>query len=150
MKVEKTIDIAATPEKIWPFLVDPEKIPKWFDSFKKCEFKSEKHSGVGTQYYVEEKVPGPLRKINFEATVWNNNKNLTLEMTSGKNINSYEINWRLQQDQSHTQFHFREEVGMPFGLIGKILGVLGQNTADKMVEEMLIKLKSLSENEREI
>jgi len=39
---------------------------------------------------------------------------------------------------------------MPFGLIGKILGVLGQNTADKMVEEMLIKLKSLSENEREI
>ncbi len=145
MKVEKNIEIAATPEKIWPFLVDPKKIPQWFDSFKKCEFISEKHSGVGTTYYVEEKVPGPLRKINFESTDWNDKKNLTLKMTSGKNVGSYEINWQLEQDQSHTQFYFREDVGMPFGPIGKILGFLGQNTADKMVEGMLFKLKTLSE-----
>lgn len=42
-------------------------------------------------------------------------------------------------------FHFVEEIGMPFGVVGKILGVLGQNTADKMFEGMLMKLKDLSE-----
>ncbi|MCK5164619.1 MAG: SRPBCC family protein [Desulfobacula sp.] len=145
MKVEKSIKITAVPEKIWPFLVDPKKIPLWFDSFKKCQFTSEKHTGVGATYYVEEKVPGPLRKINFESTTWNDNKSLTLKMTSGKNVNSYEIHWQLQKDQSGTKFHFTEEVGMPFGPIGKILGLLGQSTADKMVEDMLGKLKSLSE-----
>ncbi len=36
---------------------------------------------------------------------------------------------------------------MPFGVIGKILGVLGQSAADKMVEAMLIKLKKLSEEQ---
>ncbi len=93
MKVEKSIEITAAPEKIWPFLVDPAKIVLWFDTFKKCEFLSDKHSGVGTNYYVEEKVPGPLRKINFETIDWDVNKKLTLKMTSGKNVNSYEIRW---------------------------------------------------------
>lgn len=119
----------------------------WFDSFKRCEYASEKHSGAGTAYYVEEKVPGPLRKINFEAATWNNNENLVLEMTSGKNVNSYEIRWDLKGAPSGTTFHFVEEVGMPFGVLGKILGVLGQGTADKMVAAMLVKLKNLSEGQ---
>ena len=145
MKVEKSIKISATPEKIWPFLVDAEKIPMWFDSFKKCEYAGETRTGVGTGYYVEEKVPGPLRKINFESTVWDENEHLKLNMTSGKNVSSYEIRWDLNGDESGTTFHFVEEVGMPFGVIGKVLGVLGQGTADKMVEGMLAKLKTLSE-----
>lgn len=145
MKVEKSIEISAPPEKIWPFLVDPAKIVMWFDTFKKCEYTSEKHSGVGTTYYVEEKVPGPLRKINFEVRIWDENERLTLKMTSGKNVNTYEIRWNLKSAQSGTIFHFVEDIGMPFGIIGKILGVIGQRTADKMVESMLIKLKNLSE-----
>jgi hypothetical protein len=36
---------------------------------------------------------------------------------------------------------------MPFGVIGKILGVLGQGTADKMVIGMLMKLKHLCEEQ---
>jgi len=117
----------------------------WFDTFKKCEYTSGKHSGVGTTYYVEEKVPGPLRKINFEVIIWDENERLTLKMTSGKNVNTYEIRWDLKSTQSGTIFHFVENIGMPFGIIGKILGVIGQRTADKMVEGMLIKLKNLSE-----
>ena len=148
MKVEKSIEISASPEKIWPFLVDPAKIVMWFDSFKKCEYTNEKHSGAGTTYYVEEKVPGPLRKINFEAIIWDENERLTLKMTSGKNINSYEIRWNLKISQSGTIFHFVEDVGMPFGIIGKFLGIMGQRTADKMVEGMLSKLKNLSEEHR--
>ena len=147
MKVEKSIEISVTPDKIWPFLIEPEKILMWFDSFKKCEYASDKHSGSGTAYYVEEKVPGPLRKINFETIIWNENESLTLKMTSGKNVNSYEIRWDLKSTQSGTTFHFVEEIGMPFGVIGKVLGVLGQSTADKMVEGMLMKLKNLSEEQ---
>ena len=145
MKVEKSIKISAPPEKIWPFLIDAEKIPMWFDSFRKCEITSEKKSGVGTTYYIEEKVPGPLRKINFESTTWDENECLILNMTKGANVSSYEIRWNLHGDETGTTFHFVEEVGMPFGVIGKVLGVLGQNTANKMVEQMLGKLKALSE-----
>lgn len=145
MKVDKSIHILATPEKIWPFLVQPEKVVMWFDSFKKCEYTSEKKSGIGTAYYVEEKVPGPLRKIYFEAVDWDENERLTLKMLSGNNVSSYEIRWNLTKVPSGTTFHFVEHVGMPFGVIGKVLGKFGQKTAEKMVEGMLTKLKKLSE-----
>ena len=29
MKVQRSIEIAAPPEKIWPFLVEPDNILKW-------------------------------------------------------------------------------------------------------------------------
>ena len=145
MRVDKSIEISAEPEKIWPFLIDPNKIPLWFDSFKKCECTSEKNSGVGTTYYVEEKVPGPLRKINFESTSWDENEKMTLQMVSGKNVSSYEIQWHLEPAEAGTRFHFIEDVGMPFGFVGKILGALGQQTANRMVGDMLIKLKNLAE-----
>ena len=147
MKVEKSVEIAASPEKIWPFLIDPQKIVMWFDTFKKVEYTSDRHSGVGTTYYIEEKVPGPLRKINFKAINWDENKQLTFSMTSGVGVKSYEIRWEIKADHSGTKFYFMEDVGMPFGFIGSIMGALGQKTAEKMVEGMLLKLKELSESQ---
>lgn len=146
MKVEKSVNISASPDKIWPYLTEPQKMKMWFDTFKKVEFLNKKHSGLGTTYYIEEKVPGPLRKINFEAVNWDENKRLTLRMTSGVGVKSYEINWELKAEQSDTIFYFTEDVGMPFGIIGSIMGILGQKTADKMVEGMLLNLKKISES----
>ena len=148
MIVEKSIQIEASSQAIWPFFTEPAKIMMWFDTFKKFECTSGCQSGLGTTYYVEEKVPGPLRKINFKTNTWEENKLLVLRMTSGQNVNSYEIRWQLEENQSGTNFYFKEEVGMPFGPIGKILGRLGQSTAEKMVENMLCKLKELSENHK--
>lgn len=145
MKVEKSIVILAAPEKIWPYLVEPAKIMMWFDTIKKCEYAGDRQSGEGTAYYMEEKTPGPLRKINFTAAVWEENKSITLSMITGENVSSYEIQLSLEKADAGTTFNFVEEVGMPFGFIGKILGALGQGVADRMVEAMLVKLKNLSE-----
>ena len=146
MKIEKSVKISASPDEIWPYLTEPQKMMMWFDTVRKVEFISEKHSGLGTTYYIEEKVPGPQRKINFEAVNWDENKRLTLRMTSGVGVKSYEIDWEIKSEQSGTTFYFTEDVGMPFGIIGSIMGILGQKTADKMVEGMLVKLKKLSES----
>jgi uncharacterized protein YndB with AHSA1/START domain len=146
MKVEKSIRIEASSQEIWPFLVEPEKIMMWFDTFEKFECTRESHAGLGNTYYVEEKVPGPLRKINFLVVEWEENQKIVLKMTSGKNVNSYVIRFQLTDGPSGTYFNFFEEVGMPFGPVGKMFGWLGQNTADKMVENMLNKLKEISES----
>ena len=126
-------------------MTDPAKIPLWFDTFKKCQYVGEQRSGVGTRYYVEEKVPGPLRKVHFEAVAWDENTALRLRMKSGENVSSYEIHWKLKAHDTGTAFHFVEDVGMPFGILGRLLGVLGRRTAEKMVEAMLRRLKTLCE-----
>jgi hypothetical protein len=44
----------------------------------------------------------------------------------------------MEPNESGTMLYFSENVGMPFGFIGKILGALSQRMADSLVEEMLI------------
>ena len=74
MRVEKSIDIAAPPDKIWPFLVEPENVLRW-SNFNKFEYLGEKHSGSGTMIYVEEKAsPLPLMKVSFTITEWVENE----------------------------------------------------------------------------
>jgi len=41
MRVERSVEIAAPPEKIWPFLVEPEKILEWCITFEKFEYTGE-------------------------------------------------------------------------------------------------------------
>lgn len=68
MKVQRSIEIAAPPEKIWPFLVEPDKILKWCITLEKFEYTGEQRSGVGTPFYFEEKAAGGLMKLNFVVT----------------------------------------------------------------------------------
>jgi hypothetical protein len=41
MEVTKSIDIAVTPEKIWPFMSEPAKILEWYIPLQKFEYISE-------------------------------------------------------------------------------------------------------------
>ncbi len=146
MRVERSIEIAAPPEKIWPFLVEPENILKWCITFKKFEYTSEQCSGVGTPFYIEEKAgPMPLMKLNFTVTEWAENEKLAFSMTSGTGVKGYEQRWIVEVTPTGSRFTFMEDVELPFGIIGKLMGLVGQRSSEAHVREMLAKLKSLVE-----
>ena len=145
MKVHKSIEIAAPPEKIWPFLVDPDKILKWCITFLKFEYTSEQHSGVGTTFYLEEKAGGPLMKLNFKITEWVENEKVTFSMTSGNFVKGYDQSWTIQAIPSGSSFTFKEEVVLPYGVLGKIMGFVAGRGSEATVGKMLPKLKSLTE-----
>ena len=146
MRVQKSIEIAAPPEKIWPFLVEPEKILKWCITFKKFEYTSEQRSGTDTTLYIEEKAgPMPLMKLNFSVTEWLENERLAFRMTSGTGVKGYEQSWTVEATPSGSRFTFMEEVELPFGIIGKLIGLVGQNMSKATVGKMLVILKSLAE-----
>ena len=54
MKVQKSIDITVSPDKIWPFFVEPEKVMQWCITFRKYEYTNKQYYGVGTPIYIEE------------------------------------------------------------------------------------------------
>jgi len=146
MKVQRSIEIAAPPEKIWHFLVEPEKILQWCITFEKFEYTGEQRSGVGTPFYIEEKAgPMPLMKLNFAATEWEENKRLAFSMTSGTGVKGYEQRWTVEAIPSGSRFTFAEEVELPYGIIGKVIGLVGQCSSGATVKKMLAKLKSLAE-----
>jgi len=145
MKVERSIHIAAPPDAIWPYLTEPGKIMEWCITFKKFEYTGEQHSGAGTPFYVEEKAGGPLMKLNFTMTEWSEDERIAFRMTSGSFVKGYEQSWTVEATPSGSTFMFAEDVKMPFGVLGKLLGLLGQRGSQATVEKMLVKLKALAE-----
>lgn len=145
MEIERSIDIQAPPEKIWPFLIEPEKIIKWFTLLRKFEYTGDKTSGVGTTFYYEERSGGQLLKLNYEVTEWIENKRLTFSVTSGSLKQDDQI-WSIEATPSGSRFTMYEDVEMPMGIIGKIIGALfGQMMIGGNMKKILVNLKTLAE-----
>jgi carbon monoxide dehydrogenase subunit G len=58
MKFESTIDINASPEKVWTLIDKLEEWPQWMPSIKKIERHSKEPLAVGSQLSVTAKVSG--------------------------------------------------------------------------------------------
>jgi len=145
VKVQRSIDIKAAPEKVWPFLVEPEKILKWFNLLKKFEYTGEKRSGVGTTFYYEEKSGGQLMKLNYKVTEWEKNKKMAFVVTSGSLKKDDQV-WSIGETPTGSRFTMFEDLEMPMGIFGKIIGALfGEKMIGKSMEEILANLKRLAE-----
>jgi uncharacterized protein YndB with AHSA1/START domain len=145
MRVEKSIEIAAPPEKVWPFLAEPNKVLEWYIPLQKFEYTSEQRGGVGAPLYFEEKVAGQLMKLNCEVTEWVENEKLAFKMTSGKGMKSYEEIWTIKATPSGSKFTFTEQGELPYGTISKLIEPLAQCMSGATINKMLAKLKSLAE-----
>jgi uncharacterized protein YndB with AHSA1/START domain len=145
MRVQRSIEIAAPPAKIWPFLIEPEKILKWFNLLRKFEYTGDKRSGVGTTFYYEEKSGGQLMKLNYAVTEWIENKKLAFGVTSGSLKKDDQV-WSIEATPSGSRFTMFEDLEMPMGIIGKIIGALfGGMMIGKNMEKILANLRSLAE-----
>jgi len=145
MRVQRSIEIAAPAEKIWPFLVEPDKILKWFYLLQKFEYTGEQRSGVGTPFYYEEKSAGRLMKFNYVVTEWVENERLAFSMTSGPLKKNDQV-WSIEGTPSGSRFTLTEDIEMPWGIIGKIMEALFVGrVVGKHLDEMLANLKSLAE-----
>jgi len=145
LKVQRSVEIAAPPEKIWPFLIEPEKIVKWFNLLRKFEYTGDKRSGVGATFYYEEKSGGQLMKLNYKVTEWIEHKKLAFGVTSGFLKKDDQI-WSVEAVPSGSKFTMFEDLEMPMGILGKIIGAtFGGNMIGGNIERILANLKRLVE-----
>lgn len=66
-------------------------------------------------------------------------------MTSGTGVKGYEQRWIVETTPSGSRFTFMENVKLPFGIIGKLIGLVARRSSEAHVGEMLAKLKNLAE-----
>jgi carbon monoxide dehydrogenase subunit G len=142
MKIQKSIEIKATPEKIWPWLIEPEKIMKWFTLLKKFEYTGEKRGGAGTTFYYEEKSSGQLMKMNYKVTEWVENRKIAFGVTSGS-LKKDDQFWSIEPTTGGSKLTWFEDVDI--GFIGKIIGPLAKMMIGKELEKMLVNLQRLVE-----
>jgi uncharacterized protein YndB with AHSA1/START domain len=145
MIVQRSIEVGAPPEKVWPFLTEPEKIMKWFNLLKKFEYTGDKRRGAGTTFYYEEKSSGQLMKLNYKVTEWVENKKLAFSVTSGSLKKDDQV-WSIEAMPTGSRFTMYEDLEMPMGIIGKVIGALfGEMMIGKSMEKILGNLKRMAE-----
>jgi uncharacterized protein YndB with AHSA1/START domain len=146
MRIEKSVEITAPPEKIWPFLVEPEKIMQWFTLLKKFEYTGEQHSGVGTPFYYEESNGPMLMKLSYVVTEWVENERLAFRMTAGPSSTRRDDQvWAIEVTPSGSRFTCTEEFEMSLGVVGRMLVALMGGMVAKRIQEMLVNLKRVVE-----
>lgn len=145
MKVQRSINIAAPPEKVWPFVAEPEAILEWYMPLQKFEYTSDQRNEVGAPIHFEEKVGGRVLNLDCVVTEWAENEAFAFKMTAGNMMKSYQERWSLESTSSGSRFTFLEQGEMPYGVFGKILDPLAERSSASTVEKMLQKLKSLAE-----
>ena len=145
MKVQKSIEINATPEKIWPYFIEPEKILAWCITFKKFEYTGDQRSGIGTPLYIEENAGTGLTRMRFVIDEWKEYTSLVLRMISGASYRSYIQQFTLEPIASGSRFTFAEEITLPYGILGKLIGLIAERMSAITVDKMELKLKDLVE-----
>jgi uncharacterized protein YndB with AHSA1/START domain len=145
MKVQGSIEIAAPPEKVWPYMVEPEKVLLWSSTYRKYKYAGEQHTGSGTRYSLEEQAGGPLMKITFEAREWEVNKKLALKMVAGSGVKDYEQVYTLEKTPAGCRLNFCEQVTLPMGFLGRLIGQLAESSSVKTIQKIQLKLKELVE-----
>jgi hypothetical protein len=145
MKLQRSIEIAAAAEKIWPLLVEPEGIKKWCGPVQRIFYTSQQHGGVGTPFYFEERAMGTLMKLHFVATEWNVNQSVAYKMTSGNLVKGYEQRYTLEQAPNGIRVTIFENVTLPGGILGRCFELFRRPVSEAHLEGMLVNLKSLAE-----
>ncbi|MDD5038963.1 MAG: SRPBCC family protein [Dehalococcoidales bacterium] len=145
MKIQKSIEISAEAENIWPFLVEPANIMQWCSTVRRILHTSEQRSGLWTPFYFEERAVGRLMKLHFVVTEWIVNRSVAFKMTSGNLVRGYEQRYTMEPSSTGIRFTCFENVTLPFGILGKFVELFRKPISEAHLERMLVKLKSLAE-----
>lgn len=144
MKGLWSVEIAKPPEKIWPFLIEPGKVLQWYSFLQKFEYTGEQR-GVDAPLYFEERASGQTLKLNCMVTELVQNKRFAFKMNSGTMMKSYEESWSVEAIPAGSRFTLMYQGELRYGILGKLIGALGQSSSNAHVKEILSKLKSLAE-----
>ena len=144
MHERMSVDIEALPENVWPYLVEPGKAMQWYTSLKKFEYTDDER-GPDSTFYWEEEVRGKIYSNHFRTTEWSEDRVFAFEATSGNFFKTYTERWAIEPTATGSRFSFDGNLEFPYGLWGKVMGLVGSMMAKNSNREILQNLKRLAE-----
>jgi len=81
-RIEKSIEINATAEKIWP-MVFWDRVPEWMDQIKTAKYTSEFKDCIGATAHVLGHVGGINAEWDSETTEWAENEKFAWRTSAG-------------------------------------------------------------------
>ncbi|MEA1993707.1 MAG: SRPBCC family protein [Euryarchaeota archaeon] len=143
--VERSTDIAASPEEVWKWIVEPEKILRWNEAIKKCEIIEEKEDKIGTVYSMDQEIHDKINTYKFIILEWTENERVVFGIKSEEGDVRAKRSYTLRPTERGCRVILEEDLELK-GLIGRILGALfAKKKLIKYREYMLMDLKEVVE-----
>ncbi len=149
---EKSVEIAAPPRKIWPFIVEPEKLAQW-QMKTKFEFASRRIDKPGTIFYTLQQGAGEIEKTKCVVTEYVQDEIFAFAYTQ-KDIRD-EIIYNIESTEMGSRVKMIFSRSLTQKIVGKIAGLLvdafgwrPKKGLEEAMENELANLKRLVEASR--
>jgi uncharacterized protein YndB with AHSA1/START domain len=145
VKIQRSIETAASPQTVWPLLVQAEAIPKWFTLLEGFCYTSEPPHGPGATFHYDERSGGRLMRCDYRVTDWVENQRFAFSLTAGPMRKDDQV-WRVEPLPAGSRVTLEEDVELGGGVFGRMILKLGVGRGiGKHLEGMLSNLKALAE-----
>ena len=67
-RVREAVVLNATPDEVWPYVVEPEKVRQWRKDITGFEMVDEGPPQVGQRFYIEKEIGGKIRRFDSRVT----------------------------------------------------------------------------------
>ncbi|MGA3192996.1 MAG: SRPBCC family protein [Candidatus Bathyarchaeia archaeon] len=142
-KIEKSIEIKASPEKVWPMVLW-DRIPEWYDDFKKVQYTSKEKHKVGSTVHVIAETAGMKAEWDAEITEAIENEKGAWRTTGGSFTGFGSVT--LSPTKAGTKVTIAMDYELPYSVLGKLIDKLRVHKAlEKGNERGLEKLKGMLE-----
>ena len=144
-RVERSIEIKASPEKLWP-MIWWDGWTKWYAPFKegKVEYTSKEKNKVGATVHVIAELGGIKGEFDAENTEAIENEKVAWRTTGG-NFTGFGVN-ALSPTKAGTKVTIMMDYELPYSILGKIINKLRfQKALEKNIDTGLDKLKIMLE-----
>lgn len=139
-KVTKSVEIGASPEEVFNFINDMEKMNKARSGFTEGKYTS-KHTGVGrTSHYVG-KAGGSQSEWDMEVTEFVKNEKVSARTIGASKFKMSSL-WVLEPTAKGTKLTYSMDYELPYSILGKLVDKLRvKKDIDKSVAEMMENIK---------
>lgn len=143
-RIEKSVKINASLEKVFALLTDRKEVPKWNKLIKEAIVTSKEQTGVGSTVHYVGEAGGARGEWDIETTEWVKNKKYATRTTSGDL--AMLATWTLKEVDGGAELTYEIRYELPYSILGNIINRL---RASKDIENGMIaalqNLKQLSE-----
>lgn len=145
--ITNEIEIKRTPQDVWPYLVDWERLDRWMPEGRDFRLVGEQREGVGVEAEATITVAGIRTHDRIRVIGWNPPWSLEIAHVGWVKGTGY-MELSPREDGRETHIFWREELIPPLGRLGRI----GLQTLSPLLKRTFRRdlrlLKELAESER--
>ncbi len=144
-KVTKSIEIEASPEKVFAFITDTEKINEITKGVQEAEYTSKGPVGVGSILHVISKAGGQQAEFDMEITEFEKNKKMSMHTIGASKVKT-QTSSILEPTAKGTKLTRTHDYQLPYSILGKIVDKLRvSKDIEKSMEKQLSGIKKALE-----